>query len=104
MGLKRNKLRRKIITELNRLRAKSCSYVTDDGDKDENEKDREKCIITWKLKFEDYKHCLELKKTKKLYENHCKDLESRNVMSLQKKLTRLHWLLMMIKECNQLVQ
>ena len=42
-----------------RLRAETYSYIIDDGDEDEKSKGSEKCIIKRKIKFEDYKNCLE---------------------------------------------
>ena len=40
------------------VRLKSCSYLTDDI-KTKKVKGTKKCAIKWKLKFEDYKLCLE---------------------------------------------
>ena len=41
------------------LRARSYSCLTDGGSEDKKGKSRRKCTIKWKLKFEDYKNCLE---------------------------------------------
>ena len=41
------------------LRPKTYSYLADDGDKDKQAKDTNKCVIKRKLKLEDYEHCLE---------------------------------------------
>ena len=68
-----------------------------------------------KLKSEYYKHYLEATQLENkiihleknnfnidnLRENHSKDFIARNVMYLLKKLTRLYYVLMMIKEGNQ---
>ena len=49
------KIRKKIV----RLRAKTYSYVIDDGSEDEKAKGTKKCVIKRKLKFENYKNYLE---------------------------------------------
>ena len=41
------------------LRGKFYSYLIDDGSKDKKAKGTKKCVVKRKLKFEDYKHCLE---------------------------------------------
>ena len=41
------------------LRAKTYSYLIDDGSEDKNAKGIKMCDIKRKLKFETYKHCLE---------------------------------------------
>ena len=47
------------MTKLVRLRAKAYSDLLDDGNKDKKAKDTKKCVIKRKLKFENYKNCLE---------------------------------------------
>ena len=42
-----------------RLRAKTYSYLIDDGSEDKNAKGKKKCVIKRKLKFENYKNCFE---------------------------------------------
>ena len=49
----------KIITKFVELRAKTYSYLIDDGSEDKKAKGTKKCVIKRKLKFEDYKNCLE---------------------------------------------
>ena len=39
--------------------AKTYSYITDNNDDNKKAKDRKKCVVKKKLKFEDYKYCLE---------------------------------------------
>ena len=51
----------KIIKTFIELRAKTYSYLTDDGNKDKKAKGTRKCVIKRKLKFENYKNCLESK-------------------------------------------
>ena len=49
----------KIITKCVGLKAKSCSYLIDDGSENKKAKDTKKHVIKRKLKFEDYENCLE---------------------------------------------
>ena len=41
------------------LRTKPYGYLIDDGSKDKKAKGTKKCVIKRKLKFENYKNCLE---------------------------------------------
>ena len=54
-----DELRRKIMTKFVGLRAKTYSYLIDDGSKNKKAKGTKKCVIKRKLKFESYKNCLE---------------------------------------------
>ena len=49
----------KIMKTFVGLRVKTYSYLIDDGSEDEKAKGTIKCVIKRKLKFEDYKNCLE---------------------------------------------
>ena len=46
------------MTEFVGLKAKTYSYLIDDGSEDIKAKDTKKCVIKRKLKFENYKNCL----------------------------------------------
>ena len=46
-------------TEIFSLRAKTYSYLIDDGSEDKKVKGTKRCAIKQKIKFEDYKNCLE---------------------------------------------
>ena len=48
-----------IMKEFVKLRTKTHSYSKDNNDEDKKSKKHKKCIIKRKLKFEDYKNCLE---------------------------------------------
>ena len=48
-----------IMNEIFGLRAKTYSYWKDNNDKDKKAKGTKKCVIKRKLKFQDYKNCLE---------------------------------------------
>ena len=46
------------MSELAGLRAKTYSYLTDDGSEVKKAKGKKKCVIKRKIKFEDYKNVL----------------------------------------------
>ena len=50
---------RKIIKKIVGLKGKTYSYLIDDGSEDKKAKDKKKCVIKRKLKFENYQNCLE---------------------------------------------
>ena len=56
IGLMKDELGGKIITEFVTLRPKTYSFLTDDGKEDRKAKGTKKCVI--KFKFNDYKKCL----------------------------------------------
>ena len=58
IGLMKDELGGKIITEFVTLRSKTFSYLTDDGKEDKKAKGTKKCIIKKMIKFNDYKKCL----------------------------------------------
>ena len=58
IGLMKDELSGKIITEFATLRPKTYSYLTDDGKEDNKAKGMKKCVIRNMIKFNDYKKCL----------------------------------------------
>ena len=58
IGLMKDELGGKIITEFVSLRPKTYSYLTDDGKEDKKAKGTKKCVIEKMIKFNDYKECL----------------------------------------------
>ena len=58
IGLMKDELGGKIITEFVTLRPKTYSYLTDDGKEDKKAKGTKKCVIKRINKFNDYKSCL----------------------------------------------
>ena len=50
---------RQIMKEFVGLRAKKYSYLQDNNNEDKKAKGTKKCVIKRKLKFQDYKNCLE---------------------------------------------
>ena len=57
IGLIKDELGGKIITEFVTLRPKTNSYSTDDGKEDKKAKGTKKCVIKRMIKFDDYKNC-----------------------------------------------
>ena len=58
IGLMKDELGGKIMTEFVALRPKTYSHLTDDCEEDKKAKITKKCVITRRLKFSDYKDCL----------------------------------------------
>ena len=58
IGLMKDELGGKIITEFVTLRPKTYSYLTDDGKEDKKGKEAKKCVIKRMVKFNNYKNCL----------------------------------------------
>ena len=58
IGLMKDELGEKIITEFVTLRPKTYSFLTDDGKEDKKAKGTKKCVIKKMIKFNDYKKCL----------------------------------------------
>ena len=58
IGLRKDELGGKIMTEFVALRPKTYSYLMDDGGTDKKAKGTKKCVIKRRLKFNDYKGCL----------------------------------------------
>ena len=58
IGLMKDELGGKIMTEFVALRPKTYSYLMDDGSNDKKAKRTKKCVIKRILKFNDYKNCL----------------------------------------------
>ena len=55
----KNELGGKIMAKFVGLIAKSYSYLIDDDNEDKKAKGTKRCVIKRKLKFENYKNCLE---------------------------------------------
>ena len=58
IGLTKDELGGKIITEFVILRPKTYSYLTDDGKEDKKAKGTKQCVIKRMIKINDYKNCL----------------------------------------------
>ena len=78
----KDKLGGKIVTKFVGVRGNTYSYLTDDGNEDKKVKGTKKCVIKRKLKYENYKNCLEATKLK----NEIKYLEKNkiNIDSIKK--------------------
>ena len=70
----------KIMKEFAALRAKTYSYLTENSGENKNAKGTKEYVIKRKLKFEDYKNCLEATQL----ENKINQLEKNNVDVLKK--------------------
>ena len=70
----------KIMKEFAALRAKTYSYLTENSGENKNAKSTKEYVIKRKLKFEDYKNCLEATQL----ENKINQLEKNNVDVLKK--------------------
>ena len=57
IGLIKDELGGKIMTEFAAPRAKAYSYLMDDGNNDKKAKGTKKCVIKRRLKFNNYKDC-----------------------------------------------
>ena len=55
IGLIKDELGGRIITEFVTLRPKTYSFLTDDGKEDKKSKGTKKCVIKKKITFNDYK-------------------------------------------------
>ena len=58
IGLMKDELVRRVITEFVALRSKTYSYLTDDCKEDKKAKGTKKCVIKRMIKFDDYKNSL----------------------------------------------
>ena len=58
IGVMKDEVGGKIITEFVTLRPKTYSFLTDDGKEDKKAKRTKKCVIKMMIKFNDYKNCL----------------------------------------------
>ena len=58
IGLMKDELGGKIMTEFVALRPKTYSYLTDDCEEDKKVKRTKKCVIKRRLKLSNYKDCL----------------------------------------------
>ena len=58
IGLMKDELKGKIITEFITLRPKAYTYLTDDGKEDKKATGTKKCVINRMIKFDDYKRFL----------------------------------------------
>ena len=80
IGLMKDELGGKIITQFVTLRPKTYSYLTDDGKEDKKAKGTKKCVIKRMIKFGDYKNCL--------LKNEVILKSQKNTMYIQKRLIK----------------
>ena len=58
IGLMKDELGGRVITEFVTLRRTAYSYLTDDCKEDKKAKETKKCVIKRMIKFDDYRNCL----------------------------------------------
>ena len=83
IGLMKDELGGKIITEFAAVRPKTYSYLTDDCKEDKKAKGTKKCVIKRVIKFNDYKDCLlkykVILKSQKRFKSEKHDIYTENV-------------------------
>ena len=75
-------LGRKIMIKFVELRAKTCSYLIDDGSEDKKADGTKVCVMKRKRKFENYKNCF--KATQLENKINCLEKNKINIDSLKK--------------------
>ena len=93
VGLLKDELGGKIMTEFIAFIPKTYSYLMDDGTSDKKAKGTKKCVIKQRRRFNDYRNCLI--KSQQRFKS-----EAHNVYTGE--LTRLHYVAMVIKDCKLL--
>ena len=58
IGLMKDELGGRIMTEFITLRPKAYTYLTDDGKENKKSKETKKCVIKRNIEFDDYEKCL----------------------------------------------
>ena len=58
IGLMKDELGERVVTEFVTLRPKTYSHLTDDCKEDKKAKETKKCVIKRMVKFNDYRNCL----------------------------------------------
>ena len=86
-GLFKDELGGKIMKEFVALKAKTYIYLMDDDGEEKKAKGTNKCIIKWKLMFENYKDCL---LNGEAIKNQNKDLKMIIIKCTEKMLIRSH--------------
>ena len=61
----KDELGEQIMKELFGLRAKTYNYLKDNNDENKKAKDTKKCVIKRKLRFENYRNCIEAAQVEK---------------------------------------
>ena len=61
----KDELGEQIMKEFFGLRAKTYNYLKDNNDENKKAKDTKKCVIKRKLRFENYRNCIEAAQVEK---------------------------------------
>ena len=83
--LMKDELGTKIMKKFVWLRAKTYSYLIDDGSEDKKVKSTKKCVIKRKIQFENYKNCLEATQLENNIYYLEKKLNSHGILKTQQK-------------------
>ena len=89
IGLMKDELGDKIMTEFTALRPNLYAYRELDNNKDKRCKGIKKCTMKKTLDFDDYKNCLLDSKSKSIYRSQLKFRNKKHMKSIQLKLIRL---------------
>ena len=93
----RNKLGGKIMTKFLALRAKTYSYLIDDGSKDKKAKETKKCLMKINFELENYKNHLEATKKNEIDKDIIKESlkkfvkNNKSILKIQQRFKRFHW-------------
>ena len=87
IGLIKDELREKTMTEFAGLKLKAYSCLMDDGNSDKKTKGTKKRVIKRRLKFNDYKNCL---LDNEIILKSLQRFKIEHIMYILKKSTRLH--------------
>ena len=92
----RNKLGGKIMTKFLALRAKTYSYLIDDGSKDKKAKETKKCLMKINFELENYKNHLEATKKNEIDKDIIKESlkkfvkNNKSILKIQQRFKRFH--------------
>ena len=92
----RNKLGGKIMTKFVALRAKTYSYLIDDGSKDKKAKETKKCLMKINFELENYKNHLEATKKNEIDKDIIKESlkkfvkNNKSILKIQQRFKRFH--------------
>ena len=92
----KNKLGGKIMTKFVALRAKTYSYLIDDGSKDKKAKETKKCLMKINFELENYKNHLEATKKNEIDKDIIKESlkkfvkNNKSILKIQQRFKRFH--------------
>ena len=93
----KDELNAQIMKEFVGLREKTYSYLKDNKDEGQKAKSTQNCVIKRKLKFEDYKNCLEASQLKNKI-NHLEKIDVDSLRKHHKKFTKNNKLILKTRQ------